>query len=90
MFAALLLSWAMRRELSHVWLALVGLASLLAFVLIRAAGFHQFDHFIGYQIGKIRMNWAIEICGIAMIAVNALFLLTRRSINKKVIEFRNK
>ena len=77
----------MRRELVHIWLALVGLAFLLAFIAVRAAGFHHFDQFIGYEIGNVRMNWVIEIAGITMIAVNALCLLLRRSNDDEVVEF---
>lgn len=86
--ASLLLSWAMRRELVDIWLALIGLAFLLAFIAIRAAGFHHFDQFIGHEIGSIRMNWVIEIGGIAMIAANALYMLVRRSKNDLLAEFR--
>ena len=86
LLAALSLSWAMRRELIHVWLALVGLAFLLAFIVVRAAGFHHFDQFIGYETGNVRMNWVIEISGISMIAVNALYLLLRRSNDETLAE----
>ncbi|MGB3246437.1 MAG: isopropylmalate isomerase [Sulfitobacter sp.] len=79
---AVVLFWMMRRELRHLWLALIGLLFLLAFIAIRAAGFHHFDQFIGYEIGSIRMNWAMEIGGIAMIAVNALYLLLRSPMTK--------
>ncbi len=71
------LTWAMRRELRDMWLALLGLVFLLSFVAIRAAGFHHFDQLIGYQINSIRMNWVMELGGIAMIAANALYRLLR-------------
>ncbi len=76
---ALLLFWMMRRELRKIWLALAGISLLIAFVAIRAVGFHHFDQFIGYKIGSIRMNWALEIGGIAMIGANAIYLLLRTS-----------
>ena len=69
------LAWIMRKELAHIWVALIGLALLLAFVAIRAAGFHHFDRFIGYEIGGLRMNWVLELGGIAIITINALWLL---------------
>ena len=81
---ALLLFWMMRRELRTIWLALAGISLLIAFIAIRAVGFHHFDQFIGYKIGSIRMNWALEIGGIAMIGVNALYLLLRRSTDKVI------
>ena len=71
----LTLAWIMRKELAHIWVALIGLALLLAFVAIRAAGFHHFDRFIGYEIGGLRMNWVLELGGIAIITINALWLL---------------
>ena len=72
------LTWVMRRDLAQMWLALAGLLFLLTFVAIRAAGFHHFDQFIGYKIGSVRMNWILELGGIAMIAANGLYLLLRK------------
>ena len=69
--------WIMRRSIGDTWLALTGLAFLLAFIPVRAAGFHHFDRLIGYQIGAVRMNWIMELGGIAMISANALYLLLR-------------
>lgn len=71
------LAWALRRDFGQVWLALVGVALLLAFVVMRAAGFHNFDRFIGFEIANIRMNWVMELGGIMMIAANALRRLVR-------------
>ncbi|QCO55381.1 isopropylmalate isomerase [Pseudorhodobacter turbinis] len=82
---AAFLIWTMRRELAHIWLALLGLVFLLAFVAIRAAGFHHIDRLIGYQINNIRMNWVMELGGIAMIAANGLYLLLRTPKNKKSV-----
>ena len=76
---AVLLIWIMRRIIDDTWLALIGLIFLLAFVAVRAAGFHHFDRFLGHQIGSLRMNWIMELGGIAMISANALYLLGRRS-----------
>jgi hypothetical protein len=70
--------WIMRRHLTETWLALMGLGALLTFISIRAAGFHNFDRFIGYDVGGIRMNWLLELGGIGLIAINAAYLLTRR------------
>ena len=70
--AAACLTWAMRRDLGNVWLAVAGFVLLIAFVAVRAVGFHHVDHLIGYELGSVRMNWLLEIGGIAMIAANAL------------------
>ncbi len=75
--ASVLLSWTMRRDFAQLWLAILGLVFLLAFVAIRAAGFHHFDQLIGYTIGGFRMNWVFELTGIIMIGANAFWLLRK-------------
>lgn len=74
----LTLAWTMRRQLPQIWLALLGLAFLLGFVAIRAAGFHHMDRLIGFEISGIRMNWLLELGGITLIAINALVLIAQR------------
>ncbi|WP_340109759.1 isopropylmalate isomerase [Pikeienuella sp. HZG-20] len=88
LLAAAALTWTMRRELADMWLALIGLVFLLAFIAIRAAGFHHFDQFLGYEIGGVRMNWLMELGGVAMIALNALHLLLRRLKRREISDFR--
>lgn len=65
----------MRRSFAQNWLALTGLGFICTFIIIRAAGFHHFDRFIGYEIANVRMNWIMELGGVAMIAANAILLL---------------
>ncbi|MDU9003915.1 isopropylmalate isomerase [Sedimentitalea todarodis] len=67
--------WIMRRHLGQIWLMLLGLILLLAFIAVRAVGFHHFDAFISSQISNVRMNWVLELGGLAMIAVNAIWIL---------------
>ncbi len=55
--------------------ALVGVALLLSFVMVRAVGFHHVDAFISWRIGGWRMNWVLEIGGIALVAAGALWAL---------------
>jgi len=69
----LLLLIAVRRELSRLFIALFGIAGLGCFVLIRAASFHHFDQFIGYSVGGFRMNWLMELGGIALVMIGALY-----------------
>ena len=78
LFFACVIAWLMRHELVQIWLGLAGLSVLLAFIVIRAAGFHHFDQFIGYQIAGMQMNWLLELGGIAAISLNALYLLMPR------------
>ena len=73
----IVLFWWLRAYLSRTWLALLGLGTLLAFIAIRAAGFHHVDHLINVRFIGIRMNWILEIGGIAMIGVNAAIIPAR-------------
>lgn len=71
--AAMVLVWAMCHHLLQIWVAILGVTFLLTFVAVRAAGFHDFDKFIGFEVGIARMNWLFEIGGISLIATNALY-----------------
>lgn len=62
------LFWMYRHHLSRLWPALAGLAFLGCFVVIRAASFHHIDQFLKSGLGGIRMNWILELGGIAAIA----------------------
>lgn len=88
MVAALSLFWVMRRDLAEIWLALIGFVFLLSFIAVRAAGFHHFDQFIGHEISGVRMNWVMEIGGVAMIAANGLHLLLRQTKDHELSELR--
>lgn len=74
---AVALFWRMRRHLAATWLALLGLCFVLTFVAVRAIGFHHIDLLINLRVQGIRMNWVLELTGIALIALNALWLLQR-------------
>ena len=73
----LLMLWAMRRNLGRVSLAIVGTAFVLGFVAVRAAGFHHVDTLINTTVGSARMNWVLELTGIVLILLNALWRLAR-------------
>ncbi|PQO22977.1 isopropylmalate isomerase [Rhodobacteraceae bacterium WD3A24] len=66
----------LRGALARVGLALTGLVFVFAFVLIRAVGFHHMDSLIDMEVMSVRMNWALELTGPALIILAAL--LTRR------------
>ncbi len=53
-------------------LAAIGLVFLYGFVLIRAASFHHVDAFLKDEILGIRMNWLLELGGIACVLTSAL------------------
>jgi len=66
------LTVALRRLIGRVWLALVGLGFVCAFVAIRAASFHRFDTLIGTTISGFRMNWLLELPGPILVILVAL------------------
>lgn len=50
-----------------------GLFFLMTFIVVRAISFHHFDVFIKSEhFGGVRMNWVLELGGIAMICLAAL------------------
>ncbi len=53
------------------WIALVGGAFLVVFVLIRAASFHHVDAVIGQTFIGLRLNWLFEMGGLLVIAAGA-------------------
>lgn len=72
------LAVTLRRSLRRNGLALAGLVVLAAFVLVRAVGFHHVDLLINRDFGGIRSNFLFETAGLALIALNALMLLSPR------------
>jgi hypothetical protein len=66
--------WLARRSLRYRWLALVGMAMVMGFVLIRAASFHHVDAFLASRMGGLRWNWILELGGILIVAVAAFRL----------------
>lgn len=52
-------------------LALIGVTSLLTFVLIRASSFHHVDIFLGQTALGLRWNWILELSGIGLVGIGA-------------------
>lgn len=75
--AAGLLGWRLRHSGWGVRTALLGLIFTLCFVLTRAASFHHVDQFLAARLGNWRMNWLLELGGIAIVALGALQALRR-------------
>lgn len=69
--------WVTRRQLRDFRLPLVGVAFILAFVVIRASSFHHMDALIGFELLGLRMNWILELGGIGMIGAGAIRRLLR-------------
>ena len=77
---ALTLAWAtktLRGQMRGNGLALVGLAILCGFVLVRAVGFGHVDRLISMDFADISYNFWFENSGLLLIAINALILLRR-------------
>lgn len=76
----LALIWATRTLRGHMrrnGLALLGMAILCGFVLVRAVGFHHVDRLISMDIANIKFNFWFENAGLMLIAINAVLLLRR-------------
>ncbi|MBL3586452.1 isopropylmalate isomerase [Rhodovulum sulfidophilum] len=69
------LLWLLRGTLRRSAPAIVGLCFVSGFVLIRAAGFHHFDHLLGMPtLLSVRANMVLELTGPLLIAAAALAL----------------
>lgn len=69
LLATLTAAILLRRILSRIGVALLGLGVLCAFVVARAASFHHMDALI--HNGPFALNWWAEFGGITLIALNA-------------------
>lgn len=76
-----LMTLLLRGILGRVWLALVGLGFVCAFVVIRAASFHNVDVLLGSTAAGIKLNWLLELPGpilVALVAWRRVSGLSRR------------
>lgn len=72
------LMWLLRGTWSRSALPVLGLCFVLAFVLMRAVGFHQFDQMLGIPMMGVRANAVLEWIGPLIIGGTALRLLVRQ------------
>lgn len=63
------IAWVLRRVLDRVWVAVLGLAWMTSFVVMRAASFHHVETFL--RSITHAGNVAFELSGIAMVAAGA-------------------
>jgi hypothetical protein len=63
------LAYALRKVIGRVWLAVLGIAELMVFIVVRAASFHHVDQLL--FTGTVRLNWVLELSGISLIAIAA-------------------
>jgi hypothetical protein len=62
----------------------LGIVFLTGFAFIRAVSLHFIDILLYRRIGGIQMNWVVELGGIALVALPALFQLTYKQRIKEV------
>lgn len=63
--------WKFRTILRERTMLLIGLTSLVTFIVIRAASFHHIHAFVASGILGIRINWILELTGIGLVALSA-------------------
>ena len=66
-----IMAWKIRFILRESIVLLLGLSSLIIFIVIRAASFHHVDMLLGSELLGVRVNWILELGGIALIALSA-------------------
>lgn len=72
------LGYAVRGFGAELRWSTAGLLFLAVFVVVRATSFHHVDHLLGLELGgRVRLNAAIELTGIAIIAGAAAARLWR-------------
>jgi hypothetical protein len=75
------LAYLARKLSAWTKLAVTGSVLIIAYVVIRAASFHHFDVFIQSRIFSIKMNWILELGGIAVVLWSAL--MRRKELAKR-------
>jgi len=65
------LVYKFRHACGTIKIASLGFTLLLAFVVMRAASFHNFDDLLDYQIAGVRFNWFMEVGALIIIAIAA-------------------
>ena len=69
--AAIFVSVSAVKSAWQLRVATAGLILLFGFVVIRAASFHYVDRMLGWDLGGVLLNHALEILGIALVGIPA-------------------
>ena len=69
--------FALRGALLVNAFAILGLAIVLSFVMVRAVSIHRFDYFIGLKTLGISNNFLFENFGLTLISLNAIMLIKK-------------
>ena len=70
-----------RAQSGELWISLLGLVLLVAFVVVRAASFHHADTLISFRPLGIRMNWVLELGAIGIIGFGTRSQRGTRTLN---------
>ncbi len=65
-------------------IALFGIFFLAGFALVRAVSLHLIDALLYQRIGGIQPNWIVELGGIALVAIPAIFAWQHKPHKKEV------
>jgi len=76
------MAWRFRSFWKMHFLLAAGLAFLLTFIVVRAVSFHHVDLFLKSEVSGFRMNWFLELGGIALILGAAVMDLLKRRAGK--------
>jgi len=72
-----LLGWYAKGAMRRHALALTGMALIVCFILLRAGSLLRIGMVLHWQVGLARMNWAVELAGLACVGVSALLAISR-------------
>lgn len=64
--------WLTRNQSRQRFVAFLGMVFTVCFVLVRAGSLHHVDTILGWHVSGVRMNWILENCGIALVAIGAV------------------
>ncbi len=71
-FGMLAMGLLLRHVRTRALWTILGLGAVMSFVIVRAASFHHVDILISTRILGLRVNWILELGGIAMVAFATL------------------
>lgn len=63
--------WLTQGAIRRHRLALLGSFFLGSFILIRASSFHHVDQALGFRLAGLKVNWILELGGVACVAIAA-------------------
>ena len=70
-----------RNANTAIKIAFVGCIILFVFIIMRASSFHHMDLFINMEFVGAKMNWLLELGGLAIIGVGCLHYLFNKESN---------